>query len=376
MSNIPDITSLSDLLNTSPSQNGDRLPKLQLNEAIVSQMDDNFYGSTTNDDSRLEVEKLLGQQSEKTELNVRRDGLLQERGVLQANIDELNLKVRRLKDQLLQKQAQDKLQSLLKNNSQQYAQGKSFEVDDEQDILQNLHVLPSKNWLDRLKLIRKFLPYLEIDNIHMSQEFSQNDKLMRILQYCLISPLLFRVLFTVTIFGPQDTVSDLQVDYAQLTILSQSFAKVLANNYIPQRKLPLIMFGLNSLSILLHKRIAMFYKLIRLLKNYIDPKFHEFTLRQEVNDNIKLFATLKLEDCLTFNIPVDNRLISLSLHWQIVLVDTVTGQCESQLNLYVLEGNQLLDANDIFIDLVNMHGIVQAITIILKNSFNISLPID
>lgn len=378
MSNIADITSLSDLLNTSPSEVVERLPRLDLSEAFRSKTDDNI------EDSGDEVDKLLQQQSEKSVLNAERDDLLKHRANLQENIQELNLKIRRIKQKLLQQQTQQKLQNLLDMSSQQFVEKQQaknptsskeprFEVDDEENILQNLNVLPSKNWSERLVFIKKFCPYLEIDKIHMSQAFNQNDKLRRILEYCVISPLLFRVMVVITISSPNDSISEIQIDYSQLLLLSSSFIKVLTTNYIPQRKIPLIMFGLNSLSILLHKRVTMFHKLIRLYKKYIvTKKFDELTQIEESIDNLKLFSLLKLEDCLTFNIPVENRNISLTLNWEIALVDTITGQCESQLKLFVFDGEQLLDANKLFLDLVDMHGIVNAITIILKTSFNVT----
>lgn len=358
MSNIDDFGLLSDLITTSPTEANPILPKLNLNEAVT------LSGSGDNGQKSL-----FEYHSEKNGLNIRRDELLEQRSKIKSNIDDLNVKLRQLQRKQVESSTNKKLKGLLAENDNFHTKQELVLSQDEE--LNKLDVSPLRDWTQRLKFIKKFCPYLEVDNINTSQ-FISGDLLLRVLEYVLISPLLFKIQFVITTVD--NTISRLKIDYTQLSLLSTSLTTVFRQNYIPKMKLPLIMYSLNSLSILLHNRVSMFHKLLRGLRKYnTDEKFNELIQDGQISDNIKLFAILKLESYLNFSISVENSVVSFSFHWDIVLLNTVTGECESRLALYLSEGDRALDSNTLFLDLVELYGIGNAINIILKKSFDFDL---
>ncbi|KAK6201072.1 uncharacterized protein RJT21DRAFT_1029 [Scheffersomyces amazonensis] len=383
-SNIPDVTSLSDLITTSPHQSssGAHPPSNEINrsdpiestESIntglnlagvkvirnepidESEQSAHQLSSSTNQSSSTDqhrVEQLLSKQQQKLNLIDKRDELVRHRTQLKDNVEDLRIKLRQFKSLQEQNITKRKLDSYLEDNTHSFSTKSNnssgstntrFTFDDSNDndyILQNFHVLPSTDWDHRLRLIKKFMPYLELDGISTEQTYDENQILIRIIKFTLISPLLFKFPIKLSVDNHNESINQIIINKftTTLSLLSPSFNSVLIKNYIPNKRINLIIFSLNSLSILLHKRISHFYKLIRkhcLLIN--DSNLIPLLQTEELNDNIRLFAILKSITSLQFHVST-KRIIKIN--WEILLSNVVTGECESRLELFIIEQPQV-----------------------------------
>jgi len=367
MSNIEDITSLSDFLNTSPRDNAETGSILQLDRLkLVKNVERN-----DNDEADSMVKQLMEQTGEKVELNDKRTSLLKQRQRLRNDIEELTLKIHQIKQKQHHQRTQNLLSEFLLKNTNNFAE--TNRNVDEDDVLNKLDVSPSSEWTQRIQLVKKFYPYLEVENISTVNRLDDlNNSLFRIIRYTLVSPLLFKLGIEIIVESRTDSISAITITQNNIAQFSPSFSRILLSNYVPQRKIQLIMYGMNSLSKLVHKRVEIFYQLIRALPNNVDSmRYGDLIQTKELSDKITLFAMLKLVDSLTFTFTKESQLVELTLHWEIVLSNTVTGECESKLNLSITKEDRLIDCQDLFVDLAKSYGLVNALKIILKNSFNI-----
>ena len=150
--------------------------------------------------------------------------------------------------------------------------------DDNEYILNNLHVLPSNDWMKRLNMAKKFYPYLEINEAQNTTVYDdKKSTFVRTISYTVISPYLFRLPIEVSINSSDESIMSISIAndnvkegiMTNFSLLSSSFTKVLVQNYILNGKVDLVMYSLNSLSIAIHKRISTLYKLIRKFRQYI-----------------------------------------------------------------------------------------------------------
>jgi central kinetochore subunit CTF19 len=309
------------------------------------------------------------------ELNDKRVSLLKQRQRLRNEIEELTVKIHGIKQKHHHHKTQNLLSEFLVKNTNDFV---TINHDvNEDDALNKLDVSPSSDWTQRLQLVGKFYPYLTVENIATLNRLdghSPNNSLFRIIRYSLVSPLLFKVGVEIAIESRTDSISVINITQNNIAQFSPSFSRILLTNYVPEKKIHLIMYGMNTLSKSIHKRVEMFYSLIRALPNNVDStRFGDLTQTEELSDEITLFAMLKSVDTLTFTFTKDTHLVELTLHWEIVLSNTVTGECERNLSLSMTKENRLIDCKSLFIDLTRSYGLMNALKIILKNSLNIEL---
>lgn len=420
MSNIPDITSLSDLLNTSPSQpveekqrnefpNGILFPDEKQDQSQTNTNVPNNEESAKSPDENVDrIEKLLSRQSIKLNLSNERNELVKKRSSLKTSIDELKHKVKHLQDLKKKQIRSNKIGQLLEENSNRFIETEipkkvpvSMDKDDSASILKNLHVLPSTDWLERLSLVRKFYPHLEIDKVEADTSYDVNkNSFTRTISYIVVSPLLFRLPITININSPDESVSSIHIPdsvgkdglMTNFIMLSPSFAKVLILNYILNQKVDLMMFSLNSLSMVIHDRISTMYKLIRTFSKYISTKssLDDLTKEKEVSQH-KINSILKNVDNLQFIIPIEEsntHHFIINLHWEVVLTDTINGECVSRLKLFLikdvipnLEKKNIHNStspciirgtNSLFTGLSKEYGVYNAVSIVFKNIFGIT----
>ncbi|KAK6457679.1 uncharacterized protein RJT20DRAFT_125494 [Scheffersomyces xylosifermentans] len=478
MSNIQDITSLSDLISTSPNQPAseslqhDGLPETsRLNlaasvlvrkttETIQEETQDDidetshneaFLQTSTSQDYHVErrhdkdtadndgtpdsdtsesdsqsqnstslpshltpfaqlsdVEILLEKQSLKLSLQSDLNDTLKKRTDLKASVEDLRAKVKYLKDQKRRRDNKRTLEALLKQNESDFVartetnsnentnqQAALNNEDDDDAILKSLNVLPSSNWTERLEMIRKFMPFLELDKIRTNNYYNGNNELIRTIEFVLISPLLFKIQFKLLIDTQTEALKEIVVGDAvlsrksspsltTLSILSPSFTHVLMKNYLPKRKINLIMFGLNSLSVLLHRRVSILYKLLRMYPTLVrdGDKYSDFLETEEIQDNIRLFAVLKPIESLEFAVKRGADKFIIRLSWIIEVQNKVTADFCSNLKLQIYSGEDesedkvgvFRDCNSLFVKLSKEYGIVSAFGLILKNVFGIIPP--
>ncbi|KAG2734074.1 hypothetical protein G9P44_003599 [Scheffersomyces stipitis] len=475
MSNIRDITSLSDLLATSPSQplhepSSNKSPASTLNLAASILVKKTAEDSTSNNDAEEEldeseigdrtivsdstetpqkdkvlaesqsqsisrnttesqlpqqltpeivntdkietseqstsvelsnVEILLSKQSEKISLQDELKDKVRQCSDLKATVEDLRARIKYLKEQKRRKDNKRTLELLLEENNNDYNEGRVHqdetqtmlnEEDDEDYILKNLNVLPSNDWGERLDQIRRFVPYLELDNIGTSNFYSTSNELQRVIQFVLLSPLLFKIPFKLVINARDETLTEIILQDSSasiiessplttLSMLSTSLKHTIVRNYIPKKKINLIVFGLSSLSMLIHRRISTFYNLMRTFSSILRDrkKFSSLLSEQELQDNIQLFAMLKSIDNLEFLVEKNNIHYVLRLTWQVKLQNKITAECASDLRLHVFviddahDDELVKSADALFTKLINEYGVINSFKIVLENTFNITV---
>ena len=166
-----------------------------------------------------------------------------------------------------------------------------------------------------------------------------------------------------------------------LSMLSTSLKHTIVRNYIPKKKINLIVFGLSSLSMLIHRRISTFYNLMRTFSSILRDrkKFSSLLLEQELQDNIQLFAMLKSIDNLEFLVEKNNIHYVLRLTWQVKLQNKITAECATDLRLHVFviddahDDELVKSADALFTKLINEYGVINSFKIVLENTFNITV---
>lgn len=406
MSNINDITPLSDLLATSPhesressvhggSDNETTGPRLRLDLAVrdtttrtTTDITHDTNGDAIHKDATdADFKSILSHQRTKLSLVDERDTLLKNRSNLKNSIDEVKLKIKYLEDLKQQKLMKRQLAELLEQNDTDISFSGPEISDDTDHIIKNLNVLPSTNWEDRLKLVKKFYPYLELEKIETYNEAEDFPQDVRTILFELSSPLLFKIplkihienisVAKVLIPDSNKLLGKASPLLVTLNLLSPNFTLTLVKNYIPNKKVNLIIYGLNSLSIVLHKRISLLYKLIRKYNAFIAnvDKFKKILQPTEIQDNVILFSLLKLVNSVDFLMKKVNIEYVVRLNWDIN-VDSVLGECESKLNLHIYKKDlthkeQIIQVNDLFLRLVEEYGVIGSFSIIVRNTFNV-----
>jgi len=439
MSNIPDITSLSDLLNTSPSQplvesQQDRSPNLLLDRAEKShnqinnltrnnQQERNEYYEDLNtdaeenrlktskgglpDDKIEDLEKLLNQQSIKLDLSNERNELIKKRTSLKSSIEELRVKVKYLHNTNEKQRQKERLGKLLEQNDQVFIESQKpkaveapVDQDDNEYLLKNLHVLPSSDWIKRLNMAKKFCPYLEISEAQNKTFYNdRTNTFIRSIKFTVSSPYLFRLPIEVSINSSDETILSISIPnddnkegiVTNFSLLSLSFTRVMIQNYILNRKVDLVMYGLNSLSISIRKRISILYKLLRKFRLYIksDSYIGDLIQEKEIEDDAIIFSILKSVDNIEFTIPVNNYskdYFTIKLQWEIVIANSVSADCASDTRVFITKDKDIhtasgtlskssfaiKDANSLFLRLSREYGTFNAVCILLDNIFHIS----
>ncbi|CUM68207.1 uncharacterized protein PRCAT00005927001 [Priceomyces carsonii] len=391
MSNIPDITSLSDLLGTSPREpSRDIQNSLQLDVAEIvpyhqdqEQEQEEEQEQEPNDESdysdhnRIEnFEELLSRQNMKLSLVNERDSLLRERTHLKTKIDELVVKVQYMKDMRSKEFEKSKLKDLLEESDLKSATNEDLRgPSDEQDvIIENLHVLPSNNWLERIRMVKLFQKHIEIDKIKTTNYYDSNSKLRRAIEFLVISPLLFKLSIKVAVDTKDESLTEIIINqrmFNSIGILSSSFATVLYKDYVPKLKLNLIMFGLNSLSQLLHVRANCMLTIIKTFSHLIEgERFSEIILFENMNNKLKVMARLKSLDQIVFTFSKSLKTYRITLFWDIVLTEVKIAECGSKITLTITDGTKFLpEAGSLFSNLLEQHSVMDSLCMVLGNIF-------
>ncbi|EGW33208.1 uncharacterized protein SPAPADRAFT_60537 [Spathaspora passalidarum NRRL Y-27907] len=379
MSHVQDSTSLSDLLHTSPLASSTNVqadtkgPSLNLAASNTLQITD----AEQPEDATVELIKLQGS---KIELIEQRDNLVKQRSEINSKVEDARLRLRFLKERQTRNAARKRMDELLKENTHEYHRAINTRNREQEDyVSKSLNVYPSTDWDKRLDQLRMFTPHLELEKLDTANYYNDDNRMMRTIQYTVVSPLLFKIPLRVDVDYADDSVVNIQFGKLDtppmliITSLSPSLAKALLQNYIPNKKINLVMYSLNSLSILVHRRISTMYKIIRKYRSLINDQsiLRDLLAEQECDDNLTLFAIMKSLDRIQLEI---NNKHKVTLTWSIILKDTITGNCNSQLNLYVTDVHNkhhenYHSLNEAFQNLVKQYGVQKALENLLKNAF-------
>lgn len=319
-------------------------------------------------------DNLIQLQSLKIQLSEKRDELIKSRTLSNNELNDLRVRHHQLTQELSKTRKETNINNLLDSNTKQYI--KNLEVKNLQNddyILNNLNVLPSTDWDLRLSYIKRFVPYLEVDKIKTFNECDTEggNTMLRIIEFQLILPLIFQTNFKLSVDCENDSLKGIEIDdLFKISMLSNSFYQVVIKNYIPNKKISTLMFGLNSFSKLLHKRMSIINKLVKHFQNnlYNLEKYQDLL---DTSDNKKLFAILQTLDQIELIFQKNDRQFKIILNWEIVLGDPLTGTCNSRIKLYLIDilDNTTKNLSQVFQNLLLQHDIVTSLTTIIKTIF-------
>lgn len=330
-------------------------------------LDDVHSPESIPDTPGVELDDILFLQTKKAELVQERDALAQKRLELKQSIDRLSINLSHYKKQQLQYETRQKLEYYLHQNDHEYA--KLTQPDEAASfILKNLNVLPTTDVNLRMKLIDKFYPCISVSQDSV-MTIHEGEELFSIITFQLsangLPPLKIRL------FIKNDTVDRIELlEYSDVAYLfhkiSHSFCTVLTENYCRLNKIDLVMYSYHSLAQLQQKRIK---SLSQILEKYASlvtrPVYWE-------SDPTSSLMSLKYIE-LTVTEPKKNEIFKVRLQWDLVLVNTATGETESQLLFTIQKVNSapLKNTNDVFLSLVMDHGIIDAFSLMLLNLFGV-----
>lgn len=321
-------------------------------------------------------DKLIELQTRKIELLEKRDQLVKARASLYNEVNDLRVQLHDLTKEVSSSSNHKQMENLLDSNTKAYIENLELQnLKNDDYILNNLNVLPSNDWDLRLEYIKKFVPFLEIDKINTYNAFD-NGQMMRIIEFKVILPLIFKLNFKLFINCENDTLNKIQVlDCFKISMISSSFAQCLTKNYIPHKKINNIMYGLNSFSKLLHTRISIIHKLIHEFKDNLndETKYQELLL-DEMSDNKKKFSILQNIDQIQLEFVVNEKKLRLVLNWGIIPGDISIGSCQSHIELYLVDFSSddidnSRDLSQIYQTLLRQYDVATSLKIIIKNIF-------
>lgn len=412
-SNTEDSTTNQSTINQSttnqPSSTTNQPSSIQQSDEIQSSQNTNVSGTYTS---------IISLQQTKDELEKVRNELLQRRSTAQQAVEEVRAKIRAAENLQHKKTLDKKMDELLEENARMFqqerqdgereeimkkvAKGKSSDINREitnEDVLKpqtdgvssnntsllsKLNVLPSTSWPERLELVKKFYPYVDIEHIKSFNSYLDGS-LVRNVAFIVRAPLLFKIPITLGILNRNDSVVLLEFTpqnstnstnstntnstttqtnpnthplLVTLNTLSPLFASALTRNYIPNKKCNLVVYGLSLLAIEVQRRISFIYKLLRKYAEYAESRFERIVQEEEIKDNVVLFATLKLVSSVTF--VIKQRRVTLT--WDVVVKEIATAECGARVNLHV-EGH---DIETLFTGLCEMYGEMEAFDTIVE----------
>lgn len=423
MSNI-DITSFSDLLSTplehsgeegddkkttqraslvkeastAPSERetkGKQYDDIADKREIESQVDETRSQPNRNDD-------LVEQQRLKLELIGRRNELSKSRTTLKENNETLKSRVNEL-EIAISRQVQDtKLAGILAKNSDNFlkrhykTEDSRKEAEDADLIVNNLNVLPSSNWSERIEMMKFFYDYLDVEDVSSRLFFDPGtNEYYRMVVFKATSSELFRLSMALKVRSYDESVDSISIQKNErdkqvlnLFMLSLSYTRTLMRNYLARNKIDLVIFSLNSCASVIHQRIGTFLALMKMFPTFTNPKRYLGEAIDKFNDvDENIVRLLKTRDTLEFNVESPKRSqfrFTVNLQWEVAVGDVVTGKCVSDVRLLIARedinsakevstepSHTMNSVTSLFLDLVKDYGVVHAVCIIFNNVFGI-----
>lgn len=355
----------------------------------------NVYSSTRSNTATPDVQVLLNKQSEKLELKGKLDELIKQRLNVKSSINEVAGKLKTLKDSQHKSDVNNRLNEYLENSNQNYIESQSrkqiepsreatpglnLENGSTVNIINELNVLPSNNWDDRIDNIRKFYPYVDLEKIKPFTTYNQDGIFLRGISFTVVCPLFFKLNVEVRINSLKDSIESISVNQTQLVtlrLISPSVSQAIGQ-FVQQGEIDLFMYALNSLSIVAHERTSLLFKIIKKYRSYIEDEKFKNLIEDESLSNNRIFAIMKSVNQINLVIDKNNELYHIKLYWDIKLNDLVTGNCKSSLKLLMIrqsDNTKLKNVNNLFQNLIKEYGIFSGLDTLLKSIFGINAEI-
>ncbi|SGZ50810.1 CIC11C00000002528 [Sungouiella intermedia] len=316
--------------------------------------------------SQSAMDRLLVLQTRKVELIQQRDALLARKQELADSIDRLNITLDDYQQQHHQYETRKKLEYYLHQNDHEYAKlaasdgAASFVID-------NLNVLPSSDWPLRLHLVKEFYPHMTISDCDSYTEYD-SDKLLTVKVYSVAAkglPTLQVKLFVLKEAVYRIEVVNWEKVAFSLQKISPTFHKTVKRNYIPRKKIDLIMYSYHSLAQLEQKRVAALSEILSTYSDLVLRPAHDW-----INDP---FSTLVTLPYVELDLSLKGPRFTVRLYWTLCLNNSITGSLESELEIAIIgeETTVVANANEVFLRLIPQHGVVGAFKVMLVNIFGL-----
>lgn len=338
---------------------------------------------------------LLEKQTVKVGLLKQRSSLVSKRDHLLSEINARKRQAKKLNERKNQIIADRTLEALIQRNNSDFAPDVvkklrlhvSSEKDDSLSILNKLDVSPSDDWVKRLEYIGMFYYNVTITNASV-KTVTEHESMIRIYTFTIIAEQVFRFPITLRVDATGHSILNIDVSKSSkrpsgplrsISSLCPTFHKVLVDDYLPTKKLNLIMYGLNSLSAQVNKRVMLLLQIINKFKQYLIPTYslQEFvTSPSGVTENqLKVTSTLKGIDKLEFLIPrsasYDEQ--KVTFNYQIFLKDAITSDCAASITVDIGSSGMVKDVTFLYLELAKTHGTLEGLVKLFALLFQINL---
>lgn len=308
-------------------------------------------------DDQAPGEDLLLLQTRKAKLVQARDSLLERRDDLKESVDRLRETLQHYKQQSRQYDVKQKLEHFLHQSDLDKAHtgedGLAF-------ILENLSVLPSTNWTERLELVTRFTPFIKFKSISSSAVYD-GDVLLRVIKFTCEAETLPS--FEIELSVREEQIVTLQIPNFSLvepvlSRISLSFTRVVKHNFVPHRKIDLLIYSYHSLARLQHIRVSTFAEILKessmVVVRPLEWKEHESVL--QTTPYVEMKIQRGDSDC------------HVRLDWSLSLEDVVVGNVDSRVRLTIFKGEHVFpNVDELFQSLITLHGVLKAVSIMIRN---------
>lgn len=312
---------------------------------------------------------LLSLQTAKAELVQQRDTLLAKKTDLSSAIDRLQLTWDSYQNQSRQYETKKKLEYYLHQND--HEQEKRLAEEDEVAlfVLENMHVLPSSDWLKRMDLVGRFYPHMKISHAQLKNVHDREGQLNTEIQFRLLAQALPALNVELSIRS-EKVVSLKILQSKKATLLfhkvSPSFARIVETDYVPNGKIDLLVYGYHSLATMQEKRVSILLKLLH--------QYSQSLIRPGAEWDSDPYASLQSIPYVEFEFThlQTGEVYLVRLYWHLVLNEPFMGQIESELEFATMQRNNrnvLKGANGAFLNLVPDYGVCKAFELMVSNIF-------
>lgn len=317
----------------------------------------------------------LVKQLNKLSLLKKRDELVAAR---QRALDQLN-ENKRLSRRLTQDKdklvAERMLETLLQQNAHQF----SAKVDeklrpeiDDSVHLSSIDVLPSQDWSTRLQEIRRFLPHVYLTHASvLTKNFAVAPS--RVYSFQINCPGVFRIPVEVLVTVNQSLISNISIPTRKLrtiaTLLNLFYLSLFL--YLETVSVHQIIRGLNSLAMQVKLRVDNYLDVFETFRRFVVP---DFVIQKVVSDPTLVegdgkYSSLKTLDEMVLKVEK----CKVVIRWSIVVVDEITGECDLEILVKLLKGDNVDDITGLIQRLSRDNSVVDCLCIIFKRVFDIDV---
>lgn len=317
----------------------------------------------------IENDHLLTLQTAKAELVQQRDALLAKRTDLVAGIERLQQTWEQYQTTSRQNETKKKLEYYLRQNDYEHEKRLAGEDEVASFVLDNMHVLPSSDWLKRMDLIGRFYPHMKIVGALLNNIHDPDGRLLTEISFVLQARGLPSLHIVLSVRDEKVVaIKILQSEKTSLVLnrISPSYAQILTSEYAHLGKIDILVYSYHSLATMQARRIS---TLLKILQQYAQNR-----LRPGAEWEADPFDSLKTIPYVEFEFIHSKTSASflVRLYWKLVLNESSLGHVSSELEFTAIrkETQEVVrGANNAFLNLLPEYGVCKAFELIIKNIF-------